>query len=140
MPTAEELLDKDLEKDIEELEKLDEAGSGDKSTSLDPELIRLIERGVSAIERLGDRYIAYKEKSDAYTKEVELRKYRYWIIAVVLVTVLAVVLLAGILYLANGKILSSEGVSFLLGTIAGYLFSVFGGLISSALKSKEPEA
>lgn len=135
MVTAEEMIKKDLEElTDEETESLE---SGD--ASLDPELIRLIERGVSAIEKLGDRYIAYKEKSDAYTKEVELRKYRYWTIAVVLVTSLAVVLLGGILYLANGKILSSEGVSFLLGTIAGYLFSVFGGLISSALKSKEPE-
>ncbi|NJE01848.1 hypothetical protein [Thermococcus sp. JdF3] len=139
MANAEEEIKKDLEK-IDKLADGGTEGLENRNGSLDPELIRLIERGVNAIETLGDRYIAYKEKSDEYAKEVELRKYKYWTIAVVLVTALAVVLLGGVLYLANVKVLSSEGVSFLLGTIAGYLFSVFGGLISSALKSKESEA
>ncbi len=110
-----------------------------ESNQLDPELIDLLKHGISVVETLGKEYLTTQKRSIEVSKEVELRKYKYWSITVGVVSLLAVILIVGILYLANGKVLSSEGVSFLLGTIAGYLFSVFGGLISSALKSKESQ-
>ena len=120
-------------------EDVETTNSETKSANIDPEVASLLKQGISVIETLGKEYLETQKKSIEVSKDVELRKYKYWTITVSVVSVLAIILIGGILYLANGKILSSEGVSFLLGTIAGYLFSVFGGLISGTLKLKEPE-
>ncbi len=90
---------------------------------------------------MGDRYFDVREKDITSRKELELEKYRYWSRTVITLSILAITLISGgVLYLGNEKVLSNEGVSFLLGTIAGYLFSILGGLISGGGVVREKRA
>ena len=105
-----------------------------------------IETIFEGLDRLADKILEYEKLKTMKDKEIELKekdlektKYLYWLLATVGVAALVGGILAAIYFLARGGVISSEGVSFLLGTIAGYLFSVFGGLISNALKPRESE-
>ncbi|BAD85551.1 hypothetical membrane protein [Thermococcus kodakarensis KOD1] len=101
--------------------------------AVDRELLETLNKAIKAVERLGDRYFDVREKDITSRKELELEKYRYWSRTVITLSILAITLISGVLYLGNEKVLSNEGVSFLLGTIAGYLFSILGGLISGGV-------
>lgn len=95
-----------------------------------------VEAVINAIGRLLDKWVERDKFQIERNTEVELTKYRYWLWTTVGVTSLVGLILIGIYLLASHRVLSSEGVSFLLGTIVGYLFGVFGGLVSGMFGNK----
>lgn len=52
---------------------------------------------------------------------------------VIILLIFVIILISGVLYFGNEKVLSNEGVLFFFGIIVGYLFSIFGGFISGGV-------
>jgi len=120
----------EIEKELEEIEKLAE-----DEAKKDPELeLKQLETIFNGLERLADKYIEYKRSMFPQEKELELTKHKYWVGVTLGVTGLIAVVLVMILVLSLRNVMSSEGVSFLLGTIVGYLFSTLSMVINGLLK------
>ena len=125
MVTAEEMIKKDPE-GIDELVEEEE-----KNPELELEQVRVL---INGLERLADKYIEYKKSMFSQEKDLELTKHRYWVFVTIGITTLVGVVLIMIFLLSTRQIMSSEGVSFLLGTIVGYLFSTLTMVINGLLK------
>ncbi|WP_456395046.1 hypothetical protein [Thermococcus sp.] len=126
MPTAEEL----IKMDSEEVEDISEE-KGEKNSELELEQVRVL---VNGLERLADKYIEYKKSMFSEEKDLELTKHKYWVAVTLGITALVGVVLIMIFLLSSRQAMSSEGVSFLLGTIVGYLFSTLTMVINGLLK------
>ncbi|WP_297074185.1 hypothetical protein [Thermococcus sp.] len=125
----------ELKKDLEEIDKLME-----EESKTNPEYeLRQIQVFFDGVERLLDKYLEYKKSMFPQEKDLERMKYRYWMVVTLGVTALVTVVLIMIFFLSTKRIMSSEGVSFLLGTIVGYLFSTLTMVINGLLKPDKQE-
>lgn len=126
MVTLEEMIKKDPEEIDEPVEE-----EGEKNPELELEQVRVL---INGLERLADKYIEYKKSMFSGEKDLELTKHKYWVAVTLGITFLVGGVLCMIFLLSTRQVMSSEGVSFLLGTIVGYLFSTLTMVINGLLK------
>ncbi len=84
------------------------------------------------IEQKGEELIdlakAYLERGERQ----EVTKYRYWFRTVLAVSVIAIFMLSMVLVAFWRGLITQEGLTFLLGTLAGYIFGILSSVIGMA--------
>ncbi|WP_048151233.1 hypothetical protein [Palaeococcus ferrophilus] len=133
------MAESDLEKDVEEILNMADKEVEKASNENSDIAIKQLEVVINGIERVVDKYLEYKKSMFPLERDLELRKHRDWINVALGVTVLIGGVLFIISLLSLKQVLSSEGVSFLLGTIVGYLFSTLTMVINGLLKPEKSE-